>query len=271
MSAPSPPPPPDPKATAGAQTATNIGTAIANTATQQVNQYGPNGSLEYEQRGTHQYVDPNTGQVHDIPQYSAITSLTPEAQYVHEQNLGAQTGLAETANQQASFLRDYLGQPADFDTQAIESRLDELGRQRLDPRFEREEDALRARLANQGIGEGSEMWDRAMTGFSQQKNDAYNSLALQGRGQAFGEIAAQRNQPINEISALLSGTQVAAPNVSMAMPTPIPTTDIAGIMQQDYANRHGNYQIKANNRKQLLGGLFGLAGGLGSAAIGGFG
>ncbi|MEM7318837.1 MAG: hypothetical protein AAF408_07420 [Pseudomonadota bacterium] len=267
MGTPSPPAPPDPNVTASAQTATNIGTAVANTAGGQVNQITPYGSLTYDQTGTYQYVDPLNGRTHDIPTYTATTELSPEAQFIHDQNLGAQAGLAETANQQATFLRDYLGEPATFDTAAIEDRLSELGRARLDPRFAEEEDALRTRLANQGIGYGSEIYDRQMGDFQEYKNDAYNQLALQGRSQAFGEIAAQRNQPINEISALLSGSQVAAPQFSIANPAQAPTVDYAGLVQQDYANRLGAWQQQANSRNSLMGGLFRLAGGLGSAAI----
>jgi ribosome assembly protein YihI (activator of Der GTPase) len=52
------PPPPDPRETAAAQTANNIGTAIANTTLGNVNQYTPYGSLTYEQRTNPNY-DPN--------------------------------------------------------------------------------------------------------------------------------------------------------------------------------------------------------------------
>jgi hypothetical protein len=68
---------------------------------------------------------------------------------------------------------------------------------------------------------------------------------------------AQRNQPINEISALLSGSQVSSRISSMPnMPT-IPTTDNAGIINQNYPENAGWQQSQAG-MNSILGGLFGL-------------
>jgi len=257
------PTPPDPKVVAGAQTGTNVATSIANTQLGQVNQVGPNGSLTYDQTGSNSFTDPNSGATYDVPTYTATTQLTPGAQAIYNQNQGAQLGLAETANQQARFLKDYLGTPAGFDTSAIEGRLDELGRARLDPRFERERAALENRLTQQGLTPGSEAWNAQMNQLGQNKNDAYNQLYLNGRGQAFGEMAAQRNQPINEITALLSGSQVQQPNFPQARPSQMPTVDYAGLVNNNFAQRQQNYQREMANQQSLLGGLFGL----GSAGI----
>lgn len=260
VSKPSPPNPPDPRETAGAQTATNIGTSIANTASQNVNQITPEGSITYNQTGTHTYRDPNTGKTHYIPTWTATTSLSDENQAIYDQSQGAQLGLATTANQQAQFLEDYLGEPADFDTSEIEGRLYDLASPRLDSRFSDQEDALRTRLANQGIQAGSEAFEREMRGLGQGRNDAYNQLMLQGRGQAFGEMQAERNQPINEITALLSGSQVSQPNFPVNTPAGIPTTDIAGLTQANYAQQMGNYQQQMGQYNSIMGGLFGLGG-----------
>lgn len=268
------PKPPDPNKTAGAQTATNIGTAIANSQLQMVDQFTPEGSLTYNQSGTYQYTDPNTGKVHDIPRYSATTALSPEQQAIFDQGNRAEQNLAGTAADQSEFLRSYLGEPADFDTQEIEGRLDELGRQRLDPRFERESNDLQTRLANQGITPGSEAYNREMDRLAYNKNDAYNNLYLQGRGQAFNELAAKRNQPINEITALLSGSQVNMPNVSPITPQGAATTDVAGIIGQNYNQRLGAWQQNQQSRQGLLGGLFGagatLLGAPQGSILGGF-
>ena len=270
MKAPKAPAPPNPTTVAAGQTATNIGTSIANTIGGQVEQITPEGSLEYQQRGTYEYTDPLSGDVHEIPLWRAITELSPEQQAILDESQRAELGLAGTAADQSEFLRDYLGKPADFDTRAIEDRLYELGSARLDPRFDMQEEQLRSRLANQGIEPGSRAFAEEMRMLNESRNDAYNQLMLQGRGQAFGEIAGARNQPINEITALLSGSQVSMPNVSVAQPSQIPTTDYAGIMQQDYANRMGAWQQNQARKNSLLGGLFGLGGTLGGAAIGAF-
>ena len=267
MGKPKAPTPPDPYKTAGAQTSTNIGTAIANNTMGMVDQYTPDGSLVNNITGYQDWTDPNTGTVHKIPKYSQTTSLSPEQAKIAAKNNEAQFNLADTASSQSAFLKDYLGQPSDFDTSAIEGRLTELGRQRIDPMMAQRRSSLDTKLANQGITPGSEAYNREIGLLGQQENDAYNNLYLQGRGQAFGELQAQRNQPINEITALLSGSQVTQPNVQGARPASMPTTDMAGLINENYNQRLGAYQQKAAGQQSILGGLFGLGAG---ALTGGF-
>lgn len=90
--------------------------------------------------------------------------------------------------------------------------------------------------------------------------------ALTGRQQNFQESITGRNQPLNEISALLSGSQIANPN-NAALPTP--QAQVAGV---DYAGLvNNNYNQKVASSNAMLGGLFGLAGNAGGAAIGKWG
>lgn len=252
MGKPKAPTPPDPKVTAGAQTATNIGTALANNAMGMVNQVTPDGTLTYEQSGSQQWTDPNSGTVYDLPQYTATTALSPEQQAIQDQNRAAQLNLAETANERSNFLKGYLP-GSEALTDQIDAKLYELGAERLDPRFARQEDALRTRLTNQGITAGSEAWKREMDQFAQDRNDAYTGLMLSGRGQALSEV----NNPINQITALLSGSQVQGPSVSMAQPSRVPTVDYAGLVDGNYRTQLGNWQEAVANRQNLLGGLFG--------------
>lgn len=85
------------------------------------------------------------------------------------------------------------------------------------------------------------------------------------RSQYLQEQFAIRNQPINEITALLSGSQVQTPQFGIAQPAQMPTTDVAGITQQGYQNSFANYQQKMNQYNATMGGLFDM----GAAAIGG--
>lgn len=263
MGKPKAPTPPDPKETAAASTGTNIGTAVANNTMGMVDQYGPNGSLTYATTGTQKYTDPYTGKTYDIPKYSATTSLSDAEQGIYDSNTAARGNLAGLADQQSAFLKDYMAQPFSADTTATEDYLNKLGSARLDPRFAQESDALRSRLANQGITPGSEAYNREMELLGQTKNDAYNQLYLNGRGQAQSELYAQRNQPLNEISALLSGSQVNAPSFRQYTPQGAATTDVAGLINNNYNQQMGAYQQQMQQKQGLLGGLFGL----GSAAI----
>jgi hypothetical protein len=151
-----------------------------------------------------------------------------------------------------------MSRPFDGSNEAVESRLFELGRKRLDPMFGEQQNALDAKLANQGIMIGSRAYDTAQRQQYEGKNDAYNSLLLQGRGQAFSEAQATRNQPINEITALLSGSQVAQPQPANFNQSNIPTTDVAGIIGQNYNQKLANWQQQQAGTQSILGGLFGL-------------
>jgi hypothetical protein len=101
----------------------------------------------------------------------------------------------------------------------------------------------------------------AGTQFAQQQSifDAQDNA----RARALQEQLALRNQPINEISALMSGSQVQTPQFGIAQSAMIPTTDFAGIQQQGFGNQMANYQQQNANYQAMLGGLFGL----GSSAI----
>ncbi len=78
------------------------------------------------------------------------------------------------------------------------------------------------------------------------------------RARALQEQLALRNQPINEITALMSGSQVQTPQFGIAQSAMIPTTDYAGIRQQGFQNQQANYQQQNANYQAMLGGLFGL-------------
>lgn len=258
------PKPPDPKDTSAAQTGTNIGTAIANNTMGMVDQITPDGSLTYSTSGNVAYTDPYTGKVYNIPKYTATTQLSQAQQAIKDQNNTTQLNLAETGANQSAFLKDYLAQPG-VDSSAAADRLTELGRKRLDPRFDQERGMLDTKLANQGITPGSEAYNREIALFDQGKNDAYNQLYLNGDQQAFSQAIAARNQPINEITALLSGSQVSNPPVQMAQPQAAATTDVAGLINQNYNQRYSNWQTQQQNTQGLLGGLFGF----GAAGISG--
>lgn len=107
---------------------------------------------------------------------------------------------------------------------------------RLDPRFQQQESDLISRLAAQGITQGSQAYDREFSNFGRDRNDAYQSALnnaitggeqavsgqfgrdLSGRQQSVSEADmayknqfAGRNQVLNELSALRTGSQVQTP------------------------------------------------------------
>jgi hypothetical protein len=84
------------------------------------------------------------------------------------------------------------------------------------------------------------------------------------RAQYMQEQFALRNQPIQETSALLSGSQVSQPQWVQTPSTPIPTTDIAALINQNFSQQFQNYQAQQTAQNQLLGGILGATGSIGA-------
>ncbi len=89
--------------------------------------------------------------------------------------------------------------------QAVEDALYGRATARLDPRFATQEDQTRARLAAQGITEGSEAYNREMRDFNFAKNDAYSSAmndstaaGIEAMQRLFGMGMSARQQGVQE-------------------------------------------------------------------------
>ena len=114
MCAPDMPTPPDPYETAGAQTGTNVSTAVANAFLGNVGQRTPYGNLSYDQTGTYKWTDPNSGAVYDIPTFTATQTMSPAYQAIFDTNTRTQQNLADLAQGQSAFLKDYLSTGIDL-------------------------------------------------------------------------------------------------------------------------------------------------------------
>lgn len=115
-----------------------------------------------------------------------------------------------------------------------------------------------------GMDQAANMADLQRAGFrNAATGSAFNMDAARAgygdnqRAQALQEAFAMRNQPINEISALLSGSQVQNPMFSSIPTASIATTDVAGQIGQNYNQQLGAWQQNQQNRSSLFGGLFG--------------
>lgn len=237
---------PDPVATAQAQAGLNRDTAITQQELNMINQSGPWGSVRYNQTGT---------TANGNPIWSQQTTLSPSQQRIFNQSQAAQGNLAQLANRQSQQLQQHMANPFEFNNQDAADWAYDLGASRLDPRMERQRASIATQLANQGVAPGSAAWEAAMNQQSQGENDAYNQLMLQGRSQAFNEALTTYNNPLNSMSALLSGSQVQAPGQTMGA-TPqssVGGVDYTGLVNQQYQGQLQNYQAQMGG----LGGLFG--------------
>jgi len=91
---------------------------------------------------------------------------------------------------------------------------------------------------------------------SQSTFNAFNAA----RNQNLQEQYQQRQQPLNEIAALMSGSQVQNPNWLNSPNSQIATTDIGGLINQNFAQQQQNYQTANANWQSTMGGLLGLGG-----------
>ena len=252
---------PDPVATAQAQAGVNLSTAVTQQNLNMVDQVNPWGTTTYTQNGNMRFKD-SFGNWVEVPRYTQTTNFTPEQQAIFDKSQAAQTNLAGIAEDQSGRVAETLANPFEFDNQDAADWAYDLSMSRLRPEMERRQESLRSQLINSGIRPGTAAYDTEMSRIGQVDNDMMNQLMLGGRSQAFSEALATRNQPLNELSALLSGSQVSNP---AQMSSPTPQTSVGGV---DYAGMvQDQYAAKMQNRGGFLGGLFGLAGSLGGAAI----
>lgn len=287
MSKPSAPTPPDYAGAATAQGQSNIQGAIANTLLSRGGtQTSPLGSQTTTQTGAVTLPGMDGQPDVSIPQLSTSMTLSPELQAIFDKFSQNQLGQADVAGNLLSQAGGTLSTPfdpsklpADSTQQAVQDAMYARQQQYLDPQFAIAQKALDTKLANQGFQVNNAGYDQAQNQFADQRQKAYadarDSAINQGattglaqRQQAVAEALAARNQPINELSALMSGSQVSMPQFA-----PTPAQQIQGAPVFDAAQAANNaalqnFGINAGMYNSQLGGLMGLGGmGLLAAAL----
>jgi hypothetical protein len=254
------PEPTDPRETSAASTATGVSTALANAYLQNMNEVTPDGTRTFNKTGSESVFDLYTGQSYDVPRFTVETTLSPEQQAIKGQTDAAELNLASLANNQSGFLNDYMAQPFSYDPGQHENWALGLYEDLNSGKVDDSREALRSQLANQGIAMGSEAYDRAMGNFDTSQMDSRNRFLLDSYNTGLQTAKVERDQPLNEISALLSGSQVAMPNFASGVGVnAIPTTDNASIIANyDNAvmNQWQQNQAATGTTLSGLGGLF---------------
>lgn len=241
---------PDPEKVAAAQTKSNIATARETARLGMTGQMSDFGSVSYVQ-------DPSSPSG-----YRAVQSLSPEDQALLGQQRDLRANLGDVTNTSLNNVSGAIAQP--FDLQAGRGReISDIQQTFLDPQWEQNRAALESRMLNQGIRPGSEQYDIAMRQFGQQKDDAYNKMFLDAFSVANNAALTERNLPLSDYATLMGTMSPVSSNIpTAATPSPqVAPTNIA-----DYIYK--SYGIDAANAANQQSGLFGLAGTIGSAAIG---
>jgi hypothetical protein len=227
----------------------------------------------------------------DVPKFTSRITLSPEQQRLldltQQGDLGtAQLGLDQLGriSQSVSTPFSYAGIPSygETDQTAAAARAEEALMARMNPQFQRDEEALRTRLINQGIGQGSQAYQREMESFNQARTDARTQAILSGqqfgsreladalmrRNQGIQEYTTQRYAPLNEYSALTSGTQIQNPQFASAGSGGIAPVDYTGLVNNQYNAAMGQYNANVANRNANMGAVGQLLGTAGSFAGG---
>lgn len=255
MCAPQPTPP---KETSAASTATNVSTAIANSYLGNYNEVTPDGTRTFKKIGSESIYDPYTKQTYDVPRFKVKETLSANQQAIKDQQDLAKINLSQTGAEQSAFLRDYLREPFNYNSGEHEAWASGLYDKLNSNQVATQQDQLTTRLANQGVVPGSKAYDDAMRSLYQGQQGARDQFMLDSFQTGFDTSLANRNQPINEITALLSGSQVSHPSFA-TQPNPVnmPTTDNAQII-----GNYDNARISAAqaNMNGILGGISAIGG-----------
>jgi hypothetical protein len=302
--APSAPTPPDYRAAAQETAQGNLQAAQAATAANRVNQVTPYGNLNYTQSGTDSQGNPT---------WNATTSLSPTGQALLDMQNKTSLGLGSAINAQLGQVQDVMGRgfnPNIPETQTSLGsnyvtdpnyaggmqgwdRANEILQARLQPQMNQQRDAQAARLANQGIKQGTRAYENAMRTFNQGQNDLTTNSQLAGQQigqnlftqglaggqftnqslinqgnfgntaqqQAFNQALTRYNLPLNTLSALRTGAQVQNPSfVNSAAQANTSGADFLGAGQMGYNAQMGDFNAKNAAQQNFNSGLMSLGG-----------
>ena len=277
---------PDPTQTAGAQTQSNIGTAIAQAGLNNVDTTTPYGSTTYTQNGT--LFDTGPLGAYQIPTFSQVTNLTPLAQNILTGTEQTENSLIPTAQTLAAQIGTAATNPLNFNT--ADSATLNQGPQLLDqnttnaiygqeasflnPQWQQQQAQLQDQLSRQGIPVGSQAYNNAMTQFNNAQTQAYQSaqdtaigqgsaaagnlfnMALTGQQQNIAQQQLAQSDPIALLQALYGATpQTPQQPIGSPPQTGISPTNTEAAQQLSTNTAEQNYQTQIGQENATYGAL----------------
>lgn len=204
--------------------------------------------------------------------WTSTTDLGPEAQAAIDKQLTLSNKYSDLATTGLDKAWESLSDPT-LDMSGVPKRAMDVGQtaqdaimSRLNPQFAQQEEAMRQRMANQGITLGSEAYGNEQRQFQQGRNDAYLQAALQGinldqqnRASALQEQAYSQDRPLNLINALRTGSQVQNPQFgNFAQQQHTPGADYMGATNAQYQTALDATNASNASSSGMMGGLFTL-------------
>lgn len=270
-----PPPAPDYAGAAAAQGAANKEAAIASSRLNNPNVVNPYGTQTWTENGAE-------GRPTITQKYS------PQQQALFDQSMQTKGLLGGLGIQGAESLGQVIGKNLDLsnlpsapgDANATRQSVLDAAMARVDTDTAKQRDQANSDLIAAGIRPGTEAYETAMDRIGRQYNDARNqaimssgqeasrdfSMDTQRRKDALAEVLAGRQTPLNEINALMSGSQVSNPfaTVGVAQNANMQAAPLFAATQAQYGAGLDAYNAQQAQRAGTMNGLFSL----GSAWLG---
>lgn len=192
--------------------ANNLTAAKYATVANRANQYNPYGSVTWQKGAT------------DFDPWTQTTNFTQQGQQLFDLQKAQDLAYGQAAQKGFENVKGLFENPNIDESkltampmnQGVNSQAAIMSR--LRPTLDQEQQALDAKLANQGIALGSDAYRRANNLQGQRMNDLELQAARQGieldmnaRQQGLQEQFARMQQPLNLVNALKTGSQVQSP------------------------------------------------------------
>lgn len=237
---------PDYTAAANATAQGNVDAARIAASANRVSQYTPYGNLVYSHT-------PGGGP----DDWQSQVTLSETGQKLQNQADQTSLGMGELQGAALDRVKSAYANPYDNSSVGdIQRQAEGAITSRLDPMWNQRQSGLENHLLNQGITRGSEAWSNAMRDLDTGRNDAYQQAILAGINtmpQTQALALGLRNQPLNELNAIRTGSQVTSPTFGN---TPQQQTtqgaDLLSAAQAAYGGNLNAYNANTAQYNQML-------------------
>lgn len=222
------------------------------------------------------------------PDVGTVTQkLSPAEQAIYDKNVQQRTNIGDVGITGSAALKDIIGQKIDLsgaptvgDGAATREKVFNSSMARVNEDTANERDQRNSQLIAAGIRPGTKAYDDAQNLITRGYNDARGNAEInagnaaeqqfgidtKNRQQYIAELLAQRQTPLNEINALMSGSQVNNPfanGIGYQGGASVQAAPIFSAAQQQGQADLNAWNAQQSGANSMMGGLFSL----GSAAM----